>query len=223
MTAVYVLRHPETTWNVDRRYQGRLEAPLSLEGEQQANMAARNFRGQNLAAVYSSPLSRSRHLAALIAEVTGNEVTIDNRLTEIGQCPWEALEVGEVRRRYPNLFAQWYSAPASVQFPSGESVHDVWRRSQSALADIFARHQDADVAVITHSVVVMALACAALSLDLRHLHSITASNAGITILCGQRAPGYLLELNNTSAIHAEPIPRAAAHNCSSDKDVKATQ
>src|SRR5947209_14524370 len=80
MTAVYVLRHPETTWNVAERYQGRLDAPLSARGASQARAAADAFRGETLDAVFSSPLGRARHLAERLAKVTGAELRVDQRL-----------------------------------------------------------------------------------------------------------------------------------------------
>src|SRR5947209_6282320 len=149
MTAVYVLRHPETTWNVTQRYQGRLDSPVTDEGREQAKVVAKSFAGSPLDAVYSSPLRRSLCLADELVRVSGAPLRTDNRLTEIGQGIWEGLYLFEIKARYPDLFERWYLRPDTVVFPGGESLRDVSRRGLSALADIFYRHPDDNVAVVT--------------------------------------------------------------------------
>lgn len=213
MTAVYVLRHPQTTWNVEERYQGRLEAPLSPEGRRQARQVAKAFAPGDLDAIYSSPLLRARDLARAIVEATGSRLYFDNRLTELGLGCWEGLHVSEIRQRYPALYDEWYLRPDTISFPHGESLAAVRDRSQSALADVFARHPEGNVALVTHSAVVQVLVASALSLDLRHIHQLRISNAAITTLCGIQAPGSVLSINATESLYHSPVASAAAQQC----------
>lgn len=213
MTAIYVLRHPQTTWNAEQRYQGRLESPISAEGRVQSRLAARAFAGSTLVAVYSSPLVRALYLARELAQAADSPLVLDHRLTEIAQTPWEGLYLCEIRDRYADLHARWYSCPDQVHFPDGESLVDVQNRALSALADIYAAHPGCNVAVVTHSVVIQSLAAAALNLDLRHIHRIAVHNAGTTTFCGISAPGLLLSLNATDALYHSPTASAAAQAC----------
>jgi broad specificity phosphatase PhoE len=223
MTAVFVVRHPETTWNVAQRYQGRLESPLSEQGHIQARMVSRVFEGQKLDVVYSSPLKRALDLGAELARVTDAPLRTDQRLTEIGQCPWEGLHLAAIRERYPELYEAWYQRPDEVEFPDGEGLHAVHRRAISAMKDIQQRHPEGSVGVVTHSVVIQVLVAAALSLDLRHLHKVRVSNAGITTFCGTELAGGLLELNSGYALSQSPVATAAAQKCATWKQRRVTQ
>lgn len=213
MTALYILRHPQTTWNAEQRYQGRLEAPVSQEGRIQGRLASRAFAGTPLAAVVSSPLSRALYLAREIAGAADAPLVIDQRLTEVGQTPWEGLYLDQIKQRYPDLHALWYSRPEEVRFPGGERLIDVQQRACSAVADIYRRYRDRHVALVTHSVVVQVLAASALDLDLRYIHQLPVHNAGVTTLCGEAAPGRLLSLNVTEALYHSPVAAAAAQCC----------
>jgi broad specificity phosphatase PhoE len=213
MTAVYVLRHPQSTWNVANRYQGRLESPLTELGCQQATLTAAAFRDESIDAVYASPLIRARLLAEALARTTGAGYTVDNRLTEIAMGPWEGLDRDEIRNLFPQMFREWYSRPDRVRFPQGESMDDVCRRSRSALEDIFRRHREGNVCVVTHSAVVHALVLPALGLGLRFLHRVATANAGITTLCGTEAPGRVQILNSVSHLYGSAVESATALGC----------
>src|SRR5947209_17214551 len=117
MTAIFVLRHPQTTWNKAERYQGRLDAPLSAEGRRQCVLAARAFQGDAIDCVVTSPLSRARVLGEAIATSTGASLQTDARLVEIGQGEWEGLHVSEIRARFPGTFKEWHTRPDHVRFP----------------------------------------------------------------------------------------------------------
>src|SRR5207253_5282255 len=70
-TAVLLLRHGQTTWNAERRWQGWEDAPLSPLGEQQARDAAAHLVDAGLTRVCSSDLSRARRTAELVADGLG--------------------------------------------------------------------------------------------------------------------------------------------------------
>jgi broad specificity phosphatase PhoE len=217
VTAVYVLRHPETSWNLEQRYQGRLESPLSERGKEQASLASRAFLGEKLDVVYSSPLRRARDLGVLLADATGATLIVDQRLTEIAQCPWEGLTLSQIEQRFPAMYEQWYAGPESLTFPMGECLVDVQNRALSLMEDVMRRYPSGHVAVATHSVLIQTLVCAALSLDLKHVHRLRISNAGVSTFCGTAPPGSLLSLNVTDALFPSPVVGASAQDCVSWK------
>lgn len=223
MTAVYLLRHPETSWNLAQRYQGRLDAPLSSQGRLQSRLLARSFAGESLDAVFSSPLQRALYLAREIAQAADAPLCIDQRLTELGQGAWEGLSVTEIRVRFPEVYEEWYTRPDRVRMPGGETVQEVQRRALCVLAAIQAHYPGGNVAVATHAVVVQSLAAAALALDLRYLHRLRIANASVTTLCGTDLPPSLLTLNDTFALHHSPVTAAAAQDCVSWKRRRITQ
>jgi broad specificity phosphatase PhoE len=204
VTALYVLRHPQTTWNVLERYQGRLDTTWSELGRRQASLAKLSFQGMNIDAVYSSPLKRSLCLAELISEITNSECITENRLTEIGQTPWEGLHISEIEDRHGELYRQWCTRPDTVTFADGEGIGDVQTRALSAIRDIKSRHQGGQVVLVTHCEVVRVVVAAALCLDLRHAHRVHVSNARISTFWGEDAgPGDLLAFNSDLPYRAE--------------------
>lgn len=213
MTVLYVVRHPQTTWNVEQRYQGRLEAPLSAEGKSQSRLLASRFKRGQLDAVYSSPLRRALTVAHDLAQAAAVPLRIDQRLTEIAMGPWEGLILSEIIRGYPDLYQAWYTEPENVRFPEGESLSDVRDRALSAVRDIHAGHPDDSIAVVSHSAVIRVLAAASLSLDLRHIHSLHVHNCGITTFCGVQLAGSLMTFNSLEAVCGSPVASAKSQSC----------
>jgi len=140
-----LVRHGESTWNAEGRYQGRKDPPLSARGALQAKALAERLSGSvdlRPNAIASSPLARARRTAETVAEKLACGVTIDERLIEISHGAWEGLLRTEIQRRWPDMMAAWRSAPDSVTFPGGESLADVQRRWQSALLKLRQGAQD---------------------------------------------------------------------------------
>ena len=65
---IYLIRHGETDWNIDRRYQGIEDIPLNNTGVMQAKLCAKALSNMQFDAIYSSPLTRAYDTAALIAQ-----------------------------------------------------------------------------------------------------------------------------------------------------------
>lgn len=210
------MRHPQTTWNQAERYQGRLNTPLSSTGERQLQLTVDAFRGQALDCVITSPLTRAFLLAHAIAGATDAPLRIDARLTEIAQGKWEGLHAAEIRQRYPGLWSEWHTRPDLMRFPKGETLIEVETRCTAALRSIFETFPRGTVAVVSHSVVVQILAAESLHIDLRFLHNIKVSNAGITTICGGQAPGRLISLNVTQAVHGSVVDCASAEGCANN-------
>lgn len=222
MTAIFVVRHPQTTWNATERYQGRLEAPLSEEGEAQAAAIASTFAGSAIDVVYTSPLRRAADLGRRIADATGAPLRPDHRLTEIAMGPWEGLYRRQIVEQFPEIYNRWYTDPAHVHFPEGESLRDVSRRAESVLSDIFSRHPDGYVVLTTHSVVAQTIVMLALDVPDETIHRIRISNGSISTVCGTEAPGSLLSMNVTDHLFGSPRAAAAQQNCVSWKERRMT-
>lgn len=213
MPGIFLVRHPETTWNAASRYQGRLESPLSDHGRLQAKSVSEYFASAGINTIYTSPLLRARELADAIQAQTQAHLCIDQRLSEIAQGPWEGLHVQQIEAGQANLYRQWYMAPDSVRFHPGESLADVQLRALSVVAR--AAHEKAGerVVLVTHSVVIQTLVCAALELPLSALHNVRVSNGGITVLCGSHTPPSLLSLNALDALYGSTLIGADHEQC----------
>ncbi|HEX8938906.1 MAG TPA: histidine phosphatase family protein [Candidatus Limnocylindrales bacterium] len=152
-----LLRHGETTFIVEGRFQGRLPAPLSDLGVRQAELAARRLAepgappalpvpaGPPLAVLHS-PLVRTTQVATAVAAALrdasggglGPSLRAEPALTEIGQGAWEGLGHAEIRERYGDELAAWRRDPAAHHAPGGESLAEVQGRLRAGLRPVLA-------------------------------------------------------------------------------------
>lgn len=192
---LFLLRHGETRWNRESRYQGCRDIPLSPTGRAQAAAAARLLADHPLAAVYSSPLRRARETAEAIAASRGLEVRIDAAFREICHGLWEGLTAAEVRTRFPALYAQWRATPAAVTMPEGEGVRDVRKRVLDGLARLRASHDGEAVCLVAHGTPVRLLILEALGLGPERLWAFVCPPAALSELEFNAAGAMLRRLN----------------------------
>jgi len=148
-TRLLLVRHGQSTWNADGRWQGQANPPLTELGERQAFDAA--TRVGMVDAVYASDLERAAHTAEIIAGQLGADVFVDPRLRERHAGPWEGCTRAEIE-------AQWPGMLESGERPAGyeDDVH-VIARALVSLTEIAGIHEGGDVLVVTHGGVVRAL------------------------------------------------------------------
>lgn len=152
------VRHGQTAANAQGRLQGRSDLPLSDLGREQAAAVAAAFADAKPVRVCSSPLTRARDTAALIAAPHGLTVEVDERLIEVDYGEWEGRSLGEVRAE------DWGAWRADAQFspPGGESLATVQERVASFVADALT---DDLVIAVSHVSPIKAAVCVALGVD----------------------------------------------------------
>jgi broad specificity phosphatase PhoE len=148
VTRLLLVRHGQSVWNADGRWQGQADPPLSELGEQQAAAAATRLDG--IAAVYSSDLVRAHRTAEILAARLGTTPVVDPRLRERHAGSWEGRTRVEIE-------AEWPGYLGSGRRPEGyEPDESVLARAVHALGAIAAVN-DGDVLVVTHGGVVRTL------------------------------------------------------------------
>ena len=199
-----LVRHGESTWNVEGRYQGRMDPPLSTRGRAQAQaLAARVAReqaagpaGNRVTLVVSSPLSRARDTAQACADAIALGLGTDERLTEISHGDWEGKLRGEVAIRWPDMLAEWRSNPHLVQFPHGEMLEEVELRLRSFLHSL--RDKPGAVLAVTHDVIVRIAALLASGKELSSFNEVRIDNAALNEFALESGKLRLLRLNDAT-------------------------
>jgi broad specificity phosphatase PhoE len=178
MTELWLVRHGQTDWNLQGRYQGQADPPLNETGLAQADRAAEVLAGGRYAAVYSSDLERARVTAEAIGRRLGMAVRIDPRLREINQGAWEGLLVTEIQERYPVEWEVRQRDRLNFRAPGGgESVQDVAARIWAAVDDLAARHPHESLILVSHGLALATILCRVQGLPLAHARELIPDNA----------------------------------------------
>jgi broad specificity phosphatase PhoE len=150
MTMFILIRHGETDWNRQRRYQGQADTGLNSRGTKQANELAMRLKEKNIVALYSSDLLRALQTAEIIAQIIKKPIYRDARLREIRLGDWQGKSRQEVQNQYAELVKQRREDPLGSTVPGGERGDQVLARMQAAFRDIQKQHPGEVVAVISH-------------------------------------------------------------------------
>lgn len=197
MVRIILVRHGETTWNLEGRYQGQVDTPLSPRGIEQGKMAAEALRDVPLDYCLASPLSRAQDTCRFIAGLHGLPVHSDPRLTEIAHGAWEGVHAEDIEKQYPEEFHLWHTHPEQVQMPGGENLEDVRRRVRAAFDDIAREHDGQTVLVAAHDAVNKAILCDILGLGMDHFWQIKQDNACINVIECTNGTWRLVLMNST--------------------------
>ncbi len=178
MTTLWLIRHGQTDWNLEGRYQGQSDVPLNAAGMAQAEAFAASLCGQQFDALYTSDLARALQTAQVIAACTGLPVQADPRLREINQGEWQGRTLDEIKGIYNECAQAKHLAidPASTRAPGGESVLEVSQRMAQAANDIARRYPNGRVLVVSHGLALATLYCQAENIPLGQVYSHIAEN-----------------------------------------------
>lgn len=146
-TTIVLVRHGETDWNRENRFQGRADQPLNRAGRDQAHELADRLQGEPVTALYTSPLRRASETAHILAGRLGVEARTLDALLEIDVGAWEGFTIDEVRARYPQrLDADWHAG-----WEDGETHDELARRVVPALLELGSQHEGEQVVAVTHA------------------------------------------------------------------------
>ncbi|MFQ6539024.1 MULTISPECIES: histidine phosphatase family protein [Aphanothece] len=179
-----LVRHGETDWNRQGRFQGQIDIPLNANGHAQAEAAGAFLASVAIQRAYTSAMARPRQTAeAILASHPGVPLTSTTGLVEIGHGLWEGRLEGEIAEGWSQLLADWKRAPETVQMPQGETIHDVWQRSLSTWQRIAASlSADETALVVAHDAVNKTILCALLGLTPADIWMIKQGNGGVTVV-----------------------------------------
>ena len=123
---IYLVRHGETDWNLNHRFQGRSDVPLNETGRKQANALALMLKNDPINAIYASPLIRALETARLIKTFHPQIPIIEQEgIIEMDLGEFEGMEGKTWFEKYPDFIKLWRDRPSDVVMPGGESIKSV--------------------------------------------------------------------------------------------------
>ncbi len=203
---VVLIRHAQSQGNVESRWHGRTDGPLSQAGEESLELLGRRMSTWDYQVVISSPLERARRTAGAISD----EVVIDESFIEMDVGRWEGRTFEEVERESGDelraAFNDW-SVPMGVV---GESLETLAKRAHAALDRVFdALGENQRAVVVTHGGFLQPILHRHLSGDGRPIHPITA-NTGMVRIRREHGRSRLVTFNDTG--HLGPRSRTVEHH-----------
>jgi broad specificity phosphatase PhoE len=147
MTIIDLIRHGQTTWNREQRFQGHYDAPLSEEGHQQAKRLVKYaLENKSISSIYSSDLSRAMQTAQRIAEALKLTVVPMEQFRERNMGEWAGLTFAEVKEKYPD----WEQVRIHGGAYQIEKTEDMVNRVLHELEKLATKHPGEHICVVSH-------------------------------------------------------------------------
>jgi len=159
---IYVIRHGETDWNKDKRFQGQSDIPLNEAGRAQAaGLVVRLKDILPFDCVVTSDLSRAKETAEIMCADYPTLIRIDEGFREMSFGPWEGLDTPTIQSRWPGVIDNWFSS-GQLDIPDGETLEHLQERVWSSFLRWAQNPEYQTIAIICHGGSGGALACAAM-------------------------------------------------------------
>ena len=182
MTELLFIRHGETDWNRQQRFQGQIDVPLNDTGRAQAQRLAARLAADPHDALISSDLQRARQTAAPLAAAWARAPLALAGLREQSFGVLEGLDVPTIQTRHPDLWQQWLEHRADFALPGGESLRQFHTRVLAAVRALADGAAGQRLAVVTHGGVLDMLWRSANGLPLDGLRECAIPNTGLNRL-----------------------------------------
>jgi ribonuclease H / adenosylcobalamin/alpha-ribazole phosphatase len=185
-TTLVLVRHGVTAHTVDKRFSGGLGGSnpgLNADGRAQARATADWLAplAEEVDAVVSSPVRRTRETAEIIAERLGKQVDLDHGLAEMEFGTWEGKTFAEVRATYPDDLDAWLGSMQHTP-GGGESFSQVQQRVLASLEALLASYPGRTVLAVSHVTPIKVLVAQALGAPLEAVYRMELAPASVTVL-----------------------------------------
>ena len=197
-TTVFLVRHGQTSSNINGFYMGRSSEDLNEAGYTQARRLSSRLARLSIASIYTSPLRRAYTTAAILNEPHQAGLTVMEDLTEIHLGDWQGLHVDEVKRRWPELWRQSRVDPSEITLPDGESVREVAERAVRAFETAVETNQGKQIVMVTHQYIVRAIVAYTLGVSNSIFRKFDVDNASLSAIQVGNGTFRLIMLNDTS-------------------------
>ncbi len=154
-----LIRHGQTNYNAEQRFQGRIDIPLNRLGREQALQLKDTLDSETirLEVIFSSPLQRATETASMIVP-DDSKLMIDDRLIEIDLGKFDGkLETTIAEEIGAQQYLRWRNQNFVEPAPSGESLSEVIARVESFIAHLQNFKQHSTIGIVAHQGVLMAM------------------------------------------------------------------
>jgi len=232
-TRVILVRHGQSTYNEQKRYQGCCdESVLTQKGKQQAFETGIALSKINFDAIYVSPLQRTQQTAREILQVNQYKkklkLHLNSNLKEVDLPEWQGLHYKYVREEFAEEYQIWEESPHEFTVENIESrgqtliktktkpVLQLYEKARQFWREILPLHQGKTILVVSHGGTNRALIGAATGIKPENYHGIQQSNSGINVLNFENAASEAfakIEAINQTQHLGEILPKLKNGKC----------
>lgn len=196
-TRLLLVRHGETAWNHEQRFQGQTDVELSLSGRKQAELLRSRLEGEKIDAVYASDFQRAMETARLATGSRELSPIPHPGLREADFGEWEGLTFKQITAEQPEVLETWYSNLADVTPPGGESIRQLQVRILETMDTLIAGHRGESLLIVSHGGPIRAFLCWVLGMDLNECWKIRLDNCALSIVQMYPEAGIVMLLNES--------------------------
>ncbi len=158
---IFMTRHGQTDWNVQRRLQGRTDTVLNDTGRSQADEVGKKIKDEDIDLIFVSPLKRAKETAEIINKYLNVDIIEDERLIErsFGKSEGFTKEyIMEKSSEFPEINDIW-NYNKNVDFNDTEKIQDLFKRVYDFLDEITEKYSDKNILIVAHGGISVALTC----------------------------------------------------------------
>lgn len=180
-TTLLLIRHGETVWNAESRFQGHGDSQLTETGRRQVAALGRRMKDIQFDTLISSDLGRTRQTASIIAGYTGHTIEYDSRLRERNYGVFEGLTVPEIRKAHAAVYDRFCTDDPEYIPTGGESHRQHYRRNVAFFEELLTGKWGATVAAVAHGGVLDSMFRYVAGLPLDQPRCYITTNASLTV------------------------------------------
>lgn len=182
MGSIIFLRHGQAKNNTDRVLAGRTPGvPLTEEGVEQSEKAAKFLEEMNISAIYSSPIERAKNTAEIVGKHISIDVKIDDRLIELDMGKFTGKPYDEIFSSHGNVFMKFYRGELEIAHNGVETFEQVKKRIRDMVDHVIDNHPDENVVLVTHMDPIKAMLSTVVSFSPENLYELIIPNASLNI------------------------------------------
>ncbi len=212
-----LVRHGETEWNRQTRFQGQIDVPLNDNGRQQSHSCAEFLKDVEIDFAVSSSMLRPKETAEIILQSHKSvKLELQDDLREISHGLWEGKLEKEIEQEFPGELHRWRTVPANVQMPEGENLQQVQDRGvavwQSIVEASLAKHFKTGL-VVAHDATNKILLCHILGLSSEQFWNFRQGNGAVSVIdypSGLNGLPVLQAMNITTHLSGGVLDKTAA-------------
>ena len=199
---LFLVRHGQTEWNLEGRYQGITNTKLTKEGKKQAKLAAKYLSKVNFSGFYSSPIGRTIETAEIFKKTLNKDYQIKENLKEMNFGKWEGLKFDDIFVKYKADFGSWIKNPFENPPTGGESFKDIIERGSQEINNILNENEDdGNILLITHGGFIVAMLVHWLKIPPERWSSIIQNHGAINIVVIDKEIPYISQINFTGHLY----------------------